>query len=48
MIEASFIERKHTSRFQVKTWELEEKVAKSKAKVKVFEELEQSTTALNT
>ena len=27
--------------------ELEEKVAKSKAKVKVFEELEQRTTALN-
>ena len=48
MVEASFIERKHISRFQAKTLELEEKVAKSKAKVKVFEELKQSTTVLKT
>ena len=37
MIEASFIERKHTSRFQAKTLELEEKVAKSKLKSKYLE-----------
>ena len=48
MVEASFIERKHTSRYQTKTLELEEKVAKSKGKVKVFEELQQSTAALKT
>ena len=46
MVEASFIEKKHTSRYQEEKLDLEEKVAKSKAKVKVFEELEQPTTAL--
>ena len=44
MAEASFIEKKQTSRYQPEKLELE--VAKSKAKVKVFEELEQPTTAL--
>ena len=48
MAEASFIEKKHTRRYQAEKLELEEKVAKSKAKVKVFEELEQPTTALKT
>ena len=48
MAEALFIEKKHTSRHQAERLELEEKLAKSKAKVKVFEELEQSTTALKT
>ena len=48
MVEASFIEKKHTSRYQTEKLELEEKVAKSKAKVKVFEELEQPTAALRT
>ena len=46
MVEASFIENKHTSKYQGEKLELEGKVAKSKAKVKVFEELEQPTTAL--
>ena len=46
MAEASFIEKKRTSRYQAEKLELKEKVAKSKAKVKVFEELEQSTTTL--
>ena len=45
MAEASFIEKKHTSRYQA---EKEEKVAKPKAKVKVFKELEQPTIALKT
>ena len=44
MAEASFVEKKHTSRYQTEKLELEEKIAKSKAKVKVFEELEQPTT----
>ena len=38
MAEASFVEKKHTSRYQTEKLELEEKIAKSKAKVKVFEE----------
>ena len=46
MVEASFIENKHTSRYQAEKLAIEEKVAKSKAKVKVFKELEQQTTAL--
>ena len=46
MAEASFIEKKHTSRYQAEKLELGEKVAKSKAKVKVFEEVEQPTTSL--
>ena len=46
MEEASFIEKEHTSRYQAEKLELEEKVAKSKAKVEVFEELEQPTTTL--
>ena len=48
MVEASFVEKKHTSRYQAEKLEIDEKVAKSKAKVKVFEELEQPTTALKT
>ena len=36
MVEASFIENKHTSRYQAEKLAIEEKVAKSKAKVKVF------------
>ena len=47
MAEASFIEKKHTSRYQAEKLELEGKIAKSKAKVKVFEELEQPTALLN-
>ena len=46
MAETSFIEKKRTSRYQAEKLELEEKVGKSKAKVKVFQELEQPTTAL--
>ena len=46
--EASFNEKKHTSRYQAETLELEEKLAKSKAKVKVFAELEQPKTELKT
>ena len=45
MAEASIIEKNHTSRYQAEKLELEGKAAKSKAKVKVFEELEQPTTA---
>ena len=37
--EASFIEKKHTSRYQAEMLMLEERVAKSKSKVKVFEEV---------
>ena len=48
MAEVSFIEKKHTSRYQTEKLELEEKVAKPKAKVNVFKELEQPTTALKT
>ena len=48
MVEVSFIEKKHISRYQAENLELEEKVAKSKSKVKVFEELEQPPTALRT
>ena len=40
IMETSFIEKKHTSRYQAEKLELEEKVAESKAKVKVFEELQ--------
>ena len=46
MVETSFIEKKHRSRYQTEKLEFEEKVAKSSTKVKVFEELEQPTTAL--
>ena len=46
MAEASFIEKKHTSTYQTETLEYEEKVAKSKATLKVLEELEQPTAAL--
>ena len=45
MAKASFTEKKHTTRYHVETLEFEEKEAKSKAKFKVFEELEQPTTA---
>ena len=48
MAETSFIEKKYTSRCQAGKLELQEKVAKSKAKVKVFEELEKPATALKT
>ena len=48
MVEALFIEKKHKRRYQAEKLEFKEKVAKSKAKVKVFEELEQPTTALKT
>ena len=48
MAETSFIEKKHTSRYQAEKLEPEKNVAKSKAKVKVLEELEQPTTALRT
>ena len=46
MVETSFIEKKNRSRYQTEKLEFEEKVAKSSAEVKVFEELEQPTTAL--
>ena len=46
MAETSIIEKKHTSRYQAEKLEPEENVAKSKTKVKVFEELEQPTAAL--
>ena len=36
MAKASFIEKKHTSRYQAEKLELEEKLAKSKAKGNVF------------
>ena len=48
MAETSFIEKKHTSRYQAEKLEPEKNVAKSKAKVKVLEEREQPTTALRT
>ena len=48
MAETSFIEKKHTSRYQAEKLEPEKNVAKSKAKVKVLEEWEQPTTALRT
>ena len=48
MTEASFIEKKQTSRYQAEKLELEEKIVNSKAKVKVFKELEQPTTVLKT
>ena len=48
MAKTSFIEKKHTSRYQAEKLELEEKVAKSTAKVKVFVVLEQPTTSLKT
>lgn len=37
--EALLIEKKHTNRYQAEKLELEEDVAKSKGKIKVFEEL---------
>ena len=40
MAEASFNKKKHSSRYQAEALELEEKLAKSKAKVKVFAELD--------
>ena len=46
MAQASFIKKKHTSRYQAEKLGLEEKVAKFKAKIKVFEELEQPKAAL--
>ena len=46
MAKASFIEKKHTSRYQAEKLELEEKLAKSKANGNVFEELEQPKAAL--
>ena len=48
MAETSFIEKKHTSRYQAEKLEPEKNVAKSKAKVKVLEERKQPTTALRT
>ena len=41
----TFVEKKHTNRYQTEKVEIEEKVAKSRAKVKVFEKLEQPTAA---
>ena len=46
MEKASFIKNKQTSRYLAEKLKFEEKVAKSKAKVKVFEKLEQPTTVL--
>ena len=45
MTEASFIEKKLTSRYQAERLKLEKKATKFIAKVKVFEELKQPTTA---
>ena len=48
MAEASFTEKRHTSRYQAEKLQLEETLAKFKAKDKVFEELEQPAVVLKT